>query len=103
MLNDPDRRIRADAASLNLDTSDGTLRRFGQRHGGKNNEAPGCRPMDLEPLVLTELPLQAVPDVADVRREIVPGSVPEIPPAVAVLLDEFLAEPPDPWDLAASP
>src|SRR6516164_5423460 len=33
VLNDPDRRIRADAASLNADTSEGVLTQLARRYG----------------------------------------------------------------------
>src|SRR5436190_3167501 len=35
MLKEPDKRVRADAASLNSDTSDGTLRELTRRYAGK--------------------------------------------------------------------
>ncbi len=34
MLKEPDKRVRADAASLNSDTSDGTLRELARRYSG---------------------------------------------------------------------
>lgn len=98
-LNESDRRIRADAGSLNLDTSDGVLRRLGQRFGGKNNDEPSCRPIDMEAPLAQDAPADDIPDIDEVRREILRGEVPRALPAVAVLLDEFLGTLLDPWDL----
>src|SRR5580704_12355640 len=47
VLNDKDRRIRADAASLNLDTTDGLLRDLVDRYGGEA-AAARCKPLDIE-------------------------------------------------------
>src|SRR5260370_41921874 len=43
MLKEPDKRVRADAASLNSDTSDGTLRELARRYSGTAGQ-PGARP-----------------------------------------------------------
>lgn len=96
-LNEADRRIRADAGSLNLDTSDGVLRRLGLRYGGKSRADAGSRPIDVEPSLTDYVPAIAIPDVDEVRREITVGDVPRELPALEVLLDEFLSERIDPW------
>src|SRR5437588_10194862 len=46
-VSDPDKRLRCDVLSLNLDLSDGTLRRLGQRYG-VTGAAPavGWQPLD---------------------------------------------------------
>src|SRR5258708_22334781 len=35
ILKDPEKRVRADAGSLNVDTTDGVLRRLAERFGGQ--------------------------------------------------------------------
>ena len=97
VINDPDRRIRADAASLNLDTADGVLRKLCDRYTGMGRG--GSEPLDVEKPLADYTPPIAVPDADEIRRTI---PVPEIPlevPAVAKLLEEMINEPIDPWDL----
>jgi hypothetical protein len=98
-LTDVEKRIRADAASLNVDTTAGTLRRLNDRYAGKTPQAPGCAPLDVEKPLAGYTPPTEVPELNDVRSAI---AVPEVPlefPAVQKILDEFLAEPVDPWGL----
>src|SRR5918999_1359474 len=45
-INDPDRRVRADASSLNLDLAEGVMRKLADRFSGKT--AYACRPLDVE-------------------------------------------------------
>lgn len=97
VLNESERRFRADAASLNLDTSDGVLRRLHQRYAGKTQGEVGGRPLDAEPALADYAPSIPVPDPDEVRKDITVGEVPRDLPAVAVLLDEFLRAPIDPW------
>src|SRR5262245_37744176 len=44
VINDPDRRVRADVTSLNLDTADGVLRRLAEYYGLTGG--PTWRPLD---------------------------------------------------------
>src|SRR4051812_31241910 len=46
-IGDPDRRVRADAASLNPDTVEGTLRRIARRYGADRG-GPTWQPLDAE-------------------------------------------------------
>src|SRR4051794_24267382 len=46
IMNDQERRVRADVTSLNVDTTDGVLKRLRERFQGKNTI--GCRPLDIE-------------------------------------------------------
>jgi len=99
IMNDNERRIRADAASLNIDTSDGVLRRLRERFAGLAKNEPGCRPLDVELPLADYSPDIPVPDIAEERRAIAVGEVPLEIPAVAVLLENLLLEPLDPWQL----
>src|SRR5712691_839360 len=46
-INDWYKRIRADAASLNLDTTDGLVRRLRERYSGQGGGS-ACKPLDAE-------------------------------------------------------
>jgi hypothetical protein len=98
-ITDVERRIRADAASLNVDTCAGVLRRLAEHYAGKTPQASGCAPLDVEKPLAGYTPPTEVPDLNDVRASI---TVPDVPlefPIVDKLLEEFLAEPLDPWAL----
>ena len=47
-INDLERRIRADAASLNVDTCAGVLRRLSERYGGQLPQGSSGAPLDVE-------------------------------------------------------
>jgi hypothetical protein len=100
VVNDPEKRVRADAASLNVDTSDGVLRRLAERYGG----GPGStawQPRDREKDLRGYEPPAEVPDAEAFRAAIVvPEPALEIP-AVAVLLEGLAREVQslDPWAL----
>jgi hypothetical protein len=97
VLNDADRRVRADAASLNVDTTDGVLARLTERYGVTNLAAAGWQPLDVEKPLADYTPATEVPDPGEVRRAITVPEVPQELPAVAPLLVRFLHEPLDPW------
>src|SRR5262249_17373408 len=99
VINDPDRRIRADAASLNVDTTDGTLRRLAERYAAPPPPGAGCRPFDVEKPLADYTPPTEVPNLDEVRRAIVVPDVPRTTPAVARLLTQFLQHPLDPWKM----
>ena len=100
VISDPDKRVRADSASLNPDTADGLLRRWCGRFGvgGAGGEVRvGWRPLDGEKSLDGYAPPAEVPDASALRSAL---TVPEIPPevpAVASLLDQAAREPIDPW------
>jgi hypothetical protein len=98
-LNDPEKRVRADAASLNVDTTAGVLRRLMERYGSKTSPAPGCVPLDVEKPLAGYTPPTVMPDAAELRSAIAIPDVPQEFPAVQKMLSEFLAEPLDPWNL----
>jgi hypothetical protein len=95
-VNDLDKRIRADAASFNIDTTDAALRRLAERYSDPR-AAVRCRPMDVEKPLADYTPPAAVPDVDEMRAAVTVPDVPEEVPAVRQLLEQFLQEPLDPW------
>jgi hypothetical protein len=100
VLSDADRRIRADSTSLNVDTTSGVLKQLREQFQGKNGLSSGCRPLDVEKNLADYQPPTPVPDLEEVRRSIPEPQVPREVPAVAVILEEFVREPVDPWDVS---
>jgi hypothetical protein len=98
-MNELERRIRADAASLNVDVTAGVLRRLGNRYAGKAPQGQGCAPLDVEKPLADYTPPTEVPNLQDERAAIVVPDVAQEFPAVQQLLDQFLEEPLDPWSL----
>ncbi len=96
MLQDVTRRIRADAGSLNLDTTDGALRRLMERYSGPQAV---CRPLDVEKPLADYTPAVEVPDLDAVRAGITVPEVPQEAPAVRRLLEQLVQPPLDPWAL----
>jgi hypothetical protein len=95
VLNDTERRIRADAASLNADAGDGALAQFAQRYGVQAGRL--WQAQDSEKALADYRPLAEVPEIEAVRVAL---SVPEVPqevPAVPLLLDSLVQQPLDPW------
>ena len=100
ILNDADLRIRADAVSLNIDTTDGVLKKLRERFQGKEQLPAGCRPIDIEKNLADYQPPLELPDVREVRRQIPPPQIPHEVPAVKDILEEFVRQPIDPWDIS---
>jgi hypothetical protein len=101
VLKDPEKRVRADAASLNVDITDGVLRRLEERFGGKDGETK-WQPLDCEKDLRDYAPAVEAPEPEEVRAAIlVPEPAREIP-AVGQLLDELArgARAIDPWNLS---
>ncbi len=99
VMSDPARRIRADAASLNLDISECLLRRLGERFAGLAKNETGCRPLDVELPCAEYSPPNVVPDLAGERGVVPEARIPLEIPAVQKILENFLREPLDPWNL----
>jgi hypothetical protein len=97
VISDPERRVRADAASLNADTSDGVLRRLALRYAG--NGAPAWKPLDEEKSLADYTPDVPVPDAAEVRAALALPEIPEEVPAAAGLLRQLVEPTLDPWAL----
>lgn len=99
MLGDSERRTRADAGSLNVDTTDGVLKQLRERFQGRERSTVGCKPLDVEKNLADYQPPTAPPDLEETRRTIPPPNVPRDVPAVQVILEEFVRPPIDPWDV----
>lgn len=103
ILNDPDKRVLADAGSLNIDTADNTLQQLTRRQDDGGKGATGtnsaARPLDEEKQLIGYAPAVDVPDAEEIRRSITVPDVPREFPAVARLLEQLAREPLDPWEL----
>jgi hypothetical protein len=98
ILNDVDRRIRADAASLNADTGDGVLAQFAQGYGAQNGQVSRMwQAQDVEKPLADYRPNAEVPDANEVRVALDVPDVPEEVPAAALLLERLVQQPLDPW------
>jgi hypothetical protein len=101
VLKEPERRVRADAGSLNLDTVDGVLRRLADRFGGQAGGAAAWQPRDREKDLRDFTPAVEMPDPEAIRDAIIVPVPERKTPFVAKLLDEFAREASrlDPWTL----
>jgi hypothetical protein len=102
VINDPERRVRADSASFNLDTADGLLRRWSKRFGvgtAGGEAAVGWQPLDDEKPLGDYAPAAEVPAAAEVRAALAVPDVPADVPAVPHLLHGLVRAPLDPWAL----
>jgi hypothetical protein len=106
VITDADKRVRADSASFNPDTTDGLLRRWCARFGvgATGGEAgAGWRPLDGEKPLADYAPPAEVPDANEVRAALVVPELPPDVPAVAPLLGQLAREPIDPWAIVLPP
>jgi hypothetical protein len=99
VINDPDRRARADALSLNADSAEAVLQRLLERYGGKDGKGTSWRALDREKPLADYCPATEIPDPGEVRTTIPVPDVPREVPAVQHLLEQFIREPLDPWNL----
>lgn len=95
VLNDPERRVRADVGSLNADTADRVLRRLTQLYGVA--AGPTWQPLQEARPLADYSPAIEVPDPAEILAGV---ALPELPlelPIVPKLVERFVPESLDPW------
>ncbi len=98
VLSDIERRIRADVASLNIDTTDGMLAQLAQRYGVQEGKAVRTwEARDSEKTLADYQPPAEVPDAEAVYAALVVPELPEEVPAVPLLLERLAQQPLDPW------
>ena len=95
VINDPERRIRADVTSLNLDTADGVLRRLAEHYG--LTQGPTWRPVDQPRTLADYSPAIDVPDPSEVLQAVTPPELPLELPILPQLLAHFVPTSLDPW------
>ena len=99
MLTSKDSRIRCDAVSLNIDTTDGALKKLKERYQGKQQVEIRCKPIDTEKWLADYAPATTMPAVAEIRQQVRLPEMPHEVPAVRVMLESFVKEPIDPWQI----
>jgi hypothetical protein len=99
MLNGKEARIRCDAVALNIDTTDGTLKKLRERYQGKQQAEIRCKPIDTEKWLADYAPPTPVPPVEEIRRLVQLPEIPREMPAVRIMLESFIKEPIDPWQV----
>ncbi len=97
---DADRRIRADATSLNLDLIDGVVRRIARKYTGAQLGArPTWRAIEIEQPPPSTTSAVELPDWQSVRDSITVPEIPEEAPAVPMILARLADEAIDPWNV----
>jgi len=100
VLGDVEKRIKADASSINADTTDGLLAQLSQRFGLEGGKASRqWQPLDSEKSLADYVPSAEVPDMESVRGALQVPALPEDVPAVPSLLERLALQPLDPWAL----
>ncbi len=100
MLTSKESRIRCDAVALNIDTTDGTLRKLRERYQGKQQQVEiRCKPIDTEKWLADYTPATPIPPVEEIRQLVKLPEIPHEVPAVRVMLESFVKEPLDPWQV----
>jgi hypothetical protein len=99
VLKDAERRVRADAASLNVDTAERTLRQLAERFSGSSSGSAAWQPRDCEKDLRDYMPDVEWPDPQAVRAAIVVPEPKMEMPFVSQLVDEIAchASRIDPW------
>jgi hypothetical protein len=99
MLTSKESRIRCDAIGLNIDTTDGTLKKLKERYQGKQQVEIRCKPIDTEKWLADYTPSTPVPPVEEIRALVKLPAIPRDVPAVRVMLESFVKETIDPWQV----
>jgi hypothetical protein len=99
MLTGKDARIRCDAVALNIDTTDGTLKKLRERYQGKHQVEIRCKLIDTEKWLADYVPATAAPPVDEIRALVQLPEIPREVPNVRVMLENFVKEPLDPWQV----
>jgi hypothetical protein len=104
VLNERDRRIRADAASFNTDLTDSVLGQLAYRYGLiGNQQGRSWQPLDLEKDLANYTPAAEVPDKQEIRAALTVPEVPLATPAVPTLLERLVQAVLDPWGYELPP
>lgn len=104
LLQDHEKRLKSDAASLNADTADTYLAGLSERFGLSGGEVTRMwQPLDCEKALADYSPPAEVPDIEAVRAAITAPEVPEEVPAASLLLLRLVEPALDPWGLMLPP
>ena len=97
VLLDRDKRVLADAQSLNPDTAPGELRELMARHGPLEPEAATWAPRESPLPDLPDPPPNLMPDIDALRASLTMPNLPLEMPAADRILEEIIAAELDPW------
>jgi hypothetical protein len=97
IISDPDKRVRADVASFNLDTTEATLRKLASRYESPRALPGTVGPLDVEKPLTEDAEAFEIPDVLEESQKVRLPEVPDEFPAVELLLEQRIAQPIDPW------
>jgi hypothetical protein len=100
ILTDSERRIRADVISLNVETTDSTLKKL---RDSFRHASPAAQPIDIEPDLSGYTPNVPTLTLEEVRAQLKLPDLPRELPAVPVLLREEHRNPLDPWEFTLEP
>lgn len=98
ILSDRDRRWKADVGALNVDTVDGLLKQLRDRYQGKG-KTEGCQPIDVEKSLAGYQPPTPIPELEEVKSNLPQPEPPRDVPAVQVILEQFVRQPLDAWNV----
>lgn len=99
MLTNKELRLRCDAVALNIDTTDGTLKKLKERYQGKQQVEIRCKPIDTEKWLADYSPGTPAPTIEEIRQIVALPELPRDMPAVRVMLESFVQEEIDPWQV----
>jgi hypothetical protein len=94
IVSDSERRLRADAVSMTIESSAGTLRQLRERF---QQTSAACQPIDVEPTFVDYQPNVPVATLDEIRSQVPQPKVPWEMPAVPTLLKDAVQETVDPW------
>ncbi len=58
-----------------------------------------CKPIDIEKWLAGYVPVTAAPPIDEIRQQVKLPEIPREVPAVRVMLENFVKEPIDPWQV----
>ncbi len=99
MLTSKESRTRCDSISLNIDTTDGTLKNLRERYQGKQQVEIRCKPIDTEKWLADYVPATTAPPPDEIRAVVQLPEIPREVPNVRIMLENFVKEPLDPWQV----
>lgn len=94
IISDPERRLRADAISMTVETSAGTLRQLAERF---KQTSGACKPIDIEPVFADYQPTVPSATIDEIRMQVPTPRIPREMPGAPIVLKESIPEPLDPW------
>jgi hypothetical protein len=100
VLTDTERRLQADASSINVDTCECLLGQLSHRYGVQGGQVARLwQPLDSEKSLADYIPQTEIPDSEAVWSAVVLPDLGAELPAVPLLLERLVQQPLDPWSV----